>query len=306
VTERDSDGPAGHSRRALILLGAGALVGIAMAAWGVLRPVGELLPRDMVARVNERGIRSEGYQLALAMVAADRRNAMSEADRAHVLRRLIQEELLIQRGEDIGLVESDPTVRKAISAAMIQSIVAESEAIQPSGAELREFFEENPRYFASPATLHVQQLVFQPRAGEDAVVVRERAQLAGAAMDDGLSFADAGARYADVPLVEIPDAPLPAHKLAQYIGPSLEARVAELDELEVSEPIESGAAVMIFRLIGKTSAETPAYDELSDWVEGAYRRESADRALREYLARLWVEADVVLSPEAPAGVVEDD
>lgn len=306
MTDRDPDNTAAHSRRALILLGAGALVGIAMAAWGVLRPASELLPRDVVARVNERGIRSERYQQALAMVAADKRNAMSEADRAHVLRRLIQEELLIQRGEDIGLVESDPTVRKAISGAMIQSIVAEAEAIAPGEAELREFFEENPRYFASPATLHVQQLVFAPRAGENAAAVRERAKRARAAMNDGLSFADAGARYADPPLLEIPDAPLPAHKLAQYIGPSLEERVAELDELEVSEPIESGLSVRIFRLIGKTSAETPSYDELADWVEGAYRRESADRALREYLARLWIEADVVLSPEAPDGVVEDD
>ena len=306
ASDAESDSRPQGGRRALLLLGSGALIGIAMAASGILRPAAELPSRDVLAMVNERPIRSESYERALGIVAADMRSPMSEADRAHVLRRLIQEELLIQRGEDIGLVESDPTVRKSISAAMIQSIVAENEAIQPSEAQLREFFEENRRYFAPSATLHAQQLVFQKRADEDASAVGERARQAHAAIAAGLSFADARTRYADVPLLEIPDAPLPAHKLAQYIGPSLAERVARLNVLEVSEPIGSEAGLRIFRLIAATSATAASYDEIEEWIEGAYRREAADRALREYLDRLWRAADVALSPEAPVGVVEAD
>jgi parvulin-like peptidyl-prolyl isomerase len=306
MADAEPDSLVEGSRRSLLLLGAGAVIGIALAAVGALRPASQFLARDAVAWVNERPIPSEVYEQALAPFAAGGLDAMTEVQRSEVLRRLIQRELLVQRGEDIGLVTSDPTVRKSISAAMIRSVVARSEAIQPSEAQLREFFEENRRYFAPPATLQVRQLVFQARSNENASAVLERAQAAHSAIAEGLPFGDAAERYADVPLLEIPDALLPTHKLAQYIGPTFAERVARLKLLEVSPVMESDSGLRIFQLIGATSSETASYDELEDWVEGAYRRETADRALREYLAHLWVEGDVVLSPEAPAGVIKAD
>ena len=48
-----------RGRRALSLLGAGALAGIALALAGILRPASDLLPRGAIARVNDRVIRSE-------------------------------------------------------------------------------------------------------------------------------------------------------------------------------------------------------------------------------------------------------
>ena len=111
----------------------GTALGIVLAASGAFSPATELAGAsgDVIARVNERSIRTDTYERARALVATDKRNPMSDADRAHVLRRLIEEELLIQRGETIGLVDLDPTVRKSIVAAMIQSIVAQSESEKP-------------------------------------------------------------------------------------------------------------------------------------------------------------------------------
>lgn len=290
------------SRRALWLLAAGALIGVGLAAVGVLRPTSASLPPGVVARVNGRPIRSESYERAWRMVASDKRNAMSDADRAHVLKRLIEEELLIQRGEAIGLVLSDPAVRKSISAAMIQSIVALGEARQPDEADLVRFYRENQRYFVPPGTIHVRQIVFTPRPGEEILDARKRAREAREAIAKGLAFADAVERYGDLPLVAIPDASLPVNKLQQYIGPSRALRVRALQPLEVSPLMESAVDVRIFQLIEQMFPEPRPLEEIRDWVEGAFQRDAADRALRESLARLWRDADVALAPEAAEGI----
>lgn len=285
------------SRRALVLLSIGALSGVALAAVGALRPTSDALPPDAIARVNDRVIRSESYERVLQMVASDKRNPMGDADRARVLKRMIEEELLIQRGEAIGLVESDPAVRKSISAAMIQFIVAESEAFAPDEEALRSFYQENARYFAPPGALHVRQLVFEARPGEAPAQVRDRARAARAAIAEGLAFSDARERYGDTPRLAIPDAPLPPHKLAQYVGPTVVERVRTLQPLEVSELIESGVGVRIFQLLEASADEAPAFEAIRDRVEHAFRRDAADRALRDALERLWREADIVMAVE---------
>jgi parvulin-like peptidyl-prolyl isomerase len=286
----------------LWLLAAGALLGVSLADVGVLRPTSQSLPPGVVARVNDRLIRSESYERAWRMVASDKRNPMTDADRAHVLKRLIEEELLIQRGQVIGLLESDPTVRKSISVAMIQSIVAESEARQPDEAALRGFYQENLRYFMPPGAIHVRQIVFVPRPPEGMPEARVRARTARDEIAQGLPFADAVARHGDVPLVAIPDTPLPANKLQQYIGRNSLEQVRALSPLEVSQPFESAADVRIFQLVERSSPEPTPFEEIENWVESAFQRDAADRALREVLARLWRDADIALTPEAQKSI----
>ncbi len=289
-------------RRALFLLAVGAFSGAALAAVGALRPAPDAFPPGAIARVNDRAIQSESYERAWRKVASEKRNPMSEADRALVLKRLIEEELLIQRGETIGLVESDAVVRRSIASAMIQSIVAESEALLPDEAALRDFYGENRRYFAPAPQLHVRQALFSPRPQEAPSGARERARAARRAIAEGLSFDAARERYADVPLLTIPDAPLPAHKLQQYIGPTALEGARALQVLEVSEPLESAAGLRILQLIAATSAESPEFHAIRDRVESAFQRDAAARALRDSLGRLWREAKISLGPEAPQGL----
>ena len=141
-------------RRALWLLAAGSVVGILLGAATAFHKSGSAasaLPDDAIASVNGRPIREEEYTRAVAMLAGDKRTEIADEDRTHVLNRLIEEELLIQRGIEIGLVNSDRSVRKAITQAMLASIVAESVSAQPAEDELRAFYAENPSLFARSA-----------------------------------------------------------------------------------------------------------------------------------------------------------
>ena len=285
----------------LVLLGLGTVLGIVLAASGAFSPATELAGASggVIAQVNQRPVRTDTYERARALVATDKRNPMSDADRAHVLRRLIEEELLIQRGETIGLVDLDPTVRKSIVAAMIQSIVAESESEKPDLEGLRSYYDENLGYFTPPGTLHVRQMVFRPREGETSEAVLERAREALRARRGGMPFRQAWEQWADEEFLPIPDTALPANKLRQYVGPTLVEKIRGMEPGQNTEPAKSGAGFRWVELVNAQPGAPLDFDEAREQVEVAYRRDAADRALREYLDWLWSEAQIQLAPTAP-------
>jgi hypothetical protein len=89
------------NRRALQLLAAGSVVGILLGVAVALyeREATTGAPPDgAIALVNSRPIREEDYARAVALVERDKRTEVTDEDRARVLDRLIEEELLIQRG----------------------------------------------------------------------------------------------------------------------------------------------------------------------------------------------------------------
>ena len=171
------------NQRALWLLAAGSVVGILLGAATAFHKSGSVasaLPDDAIASVNGRPIREEEYTRAVAMLAGDKRTEIADEDRTHVLNRLIEEELLIQRGIEIGLVDSDRSVRKAITQAILASIVAESVSVQPAEDELRAFYAENPSLFTRSAEAADGQVATEGQATEPPAFadIREQVEVA--------------------------------------------------------------------------------------------------------------------------------
>lgn len=139
----------GADRRAVILLALGSLVGMCLGVLSALhgRPQ-PAMPADAIAVVNGTPIRTDDYRRAVAMLAGDKRNPLTQADRVHVLERLIEEELLVQAAVSEGLVDHDRAVRQAMSRAMLAVIVTDSASARPSREELRAFHADNAALFA--------------------------------------------------------------------------------------------------------------------------------------------------------------
>lgn len=138
-------------RRALVLLAIGSVVGVLsgiFSAWRATRiSAVSTLPNDAVALVNGKPIREDEFTNAVALVAGDKRDLITDDDRAHVLHRLIEEELLVQQGVRRGLVDSDRAIRKTLSTAMLDAIMAESASAQPTEEELRIFYAQHLSLF---------------------------------------------------------------------------------------------------------------------------------------------------------------
>jgi hypothetical protein len=138
-------------RRAGRLLALAAAAGIAGGALAATfaRPGRGALPAGAIAAVNGVPIRSDDFERALELYAADRRTPLGEADRAHVLGRLIDEELLVQHGLASGLLDSERSLRELVVRAMVDSIAAESASRAPGADELRALYDEAARAAAA-------------------------------------------------------------------------------------------------------------------------------------------------------------
>lgn len=292
---------AGDSRRARRLLGLGAVLGIGLAGAGLVRgagaPGGGLAPGD-VARVNGAPVRAETLERILAGLSAEKRMPLSDADRARVLDRLIEEELLVQRAQEVGLVESEPGIRKALVGALVDSVVAEAESAEPEDDELRRFFEEHRGYFGAGVRLRIERLEFRARAGA-APGTRERALDALSALAAGEPTAGVGGRLADPPALPLPDQLLPPATLREYVGPEVLDALLAVDTGRWTGPFESEGGAALVRVVERQAAEAPTFELVEAQVAAEWRRRAADRALREYLDALRREADVRLAPDAP-------
>ena len=167
------------SRRALVVLAIGAAAGVVLAASGLvhIKPNAASLPQGAVAKVNGEVVRSEDYERTVAGLASDRRDGITAEDRRHVVDRLIDEELLVQRGVELGLARRDRKVRADLTAGVIASIVADTEDLQPTAAELQAFYDENRTFFARPGRLRLRQIFVHPAAGgDDAARARDRSE----------------------------------------------------------------------------------------------------------------------------------
>jgi len=179
------------SRRAVFLLGLGAALGAALAAAGLVgggHSGGGALPADVVARINGTAIRTEDYERAVAALAGDRRDGADVEQRRHVLDRLIDEELIIQRGLELGLARQDPKVRADLTAAVIASIVSEQADLQPSDAELERFYDEQRDFFVQPGRIRVRGIFRRVATGGDDAAALAQSQAAAQRLRAGEPF----------------------------------------------------------------------------------------------------------------------
>ncbi|HCK85075.1 MAG TPA: hypothetical protein DHW63_11340, partial [Hyphomonadaceae bacterium] len=118
------------------------------------------------AIVNGAPIPREALARALLALENDSRNPVTPEREADVLERLIEEELLVQRGIELGLAETDFAARRALAQSVLQLALAERSGAEPSQAQLRRFYRDNAGFFAA-APRFAASVVFL-RAGASA------------------------------------------------------------------------------------------------------------------------------------------
>src|SRR5262245_56154397 len=286
-------------RRPIILLVAGAVVGAALAAAGLTASAHSgALPAGVVALVNGQPIGTEAYGRMLQAVASDKRDPLTADDRQHVLDRIIEEELLVQRGLGLGLARQDRRVRADLITTVIDGVVSDANEREPSGEEVAAFFTANRDFFAGPGRIRVRQVFVRVTTPSDPAA-QARAEEAARRLRGGESFEAVAAVLGDPPLSTLPDAPLPPSKLRDYVGPTALRAALELGVGEVSEPVRSGTGYHVLQVVERQPDAVPALDEIRPQVVAEFRRRAGERALREYLDELRASATVVVAEPLP-------
>ncbi len=285
--------------RGSVLLAIGAGAGVALAATGLVASSvtrGRGLPPGAVARVNGALVRGDDYARSLDALERDRRAGREPADRRLVLDRLIDEELLVQRGLELGLARQDARVRRDLSAAVIDAVVTEHEDGTPSDAELEAFYRRERDFFARPGRLRVRQLWCRADTAADAPSAEARARAAAASLRAGEDFAGVRARLGDPEIAPLPDALLSPAKLLDHLGPTALRAALELEAGAVSDPVRSATGYHVLQVLEREAEWVPPREEIADEVVAEYRRRRGERALRAYLDGLRTRAEVEIAP----------
>lgn len=278
---------------------AGAAIGLALAAFGLLEPSrgDAAISPEAAAIVGERTIRRVDYERVLAGVEGDLRNPIDETMRRRVLDRMVDEELLVQRALDLGLAVIDRRVRGDLTSGLIDSIVSEVDAEEPSDRELTRHYRDNVDFFTRPGRLRVRTIFFSKRRDDTdprgSAETRARRALDG--LRNGEPIAAVERAFGDVQVSAVPDTLLPPAKVRDYLGPTLLEEIATLEAGHWSEPIASGSGLSLATVVEREPAIVPAFEEIADLVRQDLKRRRGDDALRAYLQELRGQTPVTLN-----------
>ncbi|MFW6051531.1 MAG: peptidylprolyl isomerase [Myxococcota bacterium] len=284
------------------LLAAGALAGVGLAGASLLerQAAPAELPEGVVAVVDGRPILRSEYERALRALSADRDGPLTEEDRRHVLDRLIDEELLVQHGLELGIARRDRRVRADLSAAVIALVTAraEDDAEDVTDEELRRFFERHRAWFRTRPRLHVEQLFFRAADSGDAAA-RERAAAAAARWTERGGPAGALRDDADAYDVPLPDGPVPLGKLEDYLGPTVARGLASAEAGEVVGPLRSGSGYHVVRVVERLPGEVPSFERVRPLVRAEHRRRLGEERLRDLLEARRADSEVRVARGVP-------
>ena len=207
----------------------GILLAITIISYSFIKKI-DLDQLNWIAKIDDRAISKGKYESYLDSVAQSRKSGLISSDAENILERMIDEELLIQRAVDLGMLANDSELRSIIIQKMISSIIADTKNIRFSQQELQTFFLENQDFFAPSPKLHLLKFSFLEANLAQANEARQMLLSSNLVLAKQLAESD---------VIQLPNTLLPATKIREYIGPLLTQEALKLDDGEVSQIIAS-------------------------------------------------------------------
>lgn len=265
----------------LRLLALGALVGLVMAGFGILRqaPEAAALPTNALARVNDTLISRELYERTIARLAVPSGDSPDD----DVLQMLIDDELLVQRGVELGMMNSDLAVRQAVIDSLVASVTAEADAADPTDLELEKHLAENADRFSYVARISIEVWQSDREAVAQSLADKLRAEESDIDGDDIERMAD------------LPTGLIPLEIAVDYVGPGIASTAATMPPGSSAVFARRGRW-LVLRLLDKEMSAATDLAAIRNRVLIDYRRHLADETLRNYIAGLRERASIRVDP----------
>ena len=235
---------------------------------------------NIIALVNDHPILQSDLDLALSALAMNKENSITPEQISLVLDRLIDEQLLLQRGVELNLPQNSNPVRKMIINSMIDSILSENNDFQITDEVLIKFYNENITFFLPPKELRLKKIFvkFDNTAKDDTRLDSIREMLI-----NGEDFDEVSLKEGDKFLPEIPDTYLPERKLLDYLDPVLVKNAFNLKDGQITSEIETSDGYNFLYLVDSKKGEPLPFSDMNEKVKAEYIRRSDEIALTNYL-----------------------
>jgi parvulin-like peptidyl-prolyl isomerase len=294
------------TRRSLVFLATGALIGLAIAGYGLFTAKGTRshgVPPEAVALVNQRPILRSDFMTQAQTQFAVPFAQTTHAQRMKTLQDMLNEELLMQRGLEIDLPSYDPDVRNALVAGVELEVFADVLAQQPTDAELHNYYEQHKDKYSSEGVMQLRDLMIKPDASTTMAEARNTATAAVSALRHGqpldsvikqFNLVDSG-RFMDAGHIDLGD--IFQFAVRAKVDAALYNATLALKTGEVSDPVDEPDGIHVIVMVEHRFPAAQTFEEASNRVWTDLRNEIQGKVRSANLTYLHNRADVVIVPE---------
>ena len=229
-----------------------------------------------IARVGEKEISRQRFE-EITKVLDDQSNSELTLEKKNLIReRLIDEELLIQRAIELDLVRNDSLVKGNVIQTMYQYIINSNELVEPSEAELREYFSKEKNYFSSGRRYKLKNYTFRNlNDAETAINFLNQSNL-----ESFLKLVETESA------IDLPNVFLTPQKIRDYLGPKVLDELPSLEKGGFSNIFEINEVPSIVICIDILLDNNPKFEEIAEQIKNKFIRDREDSLVKEYIENL--------------------
>lgn len=282
------------ARRSLVLLALGAAVGLGIAGFGLFTAKGTAtheVPPEMAAMVNQQPILISDFNTQLQSEFGIPVSKATEAQKRKVLNDMINEELMVQRGQEMNLAGSDPDVRSALVAGVELQNSANVIAKQPTHAEMLAYYDAHKDRYRTQGVLTLRDLYLAPAPGKDVKAVMAEVSKA---LKAGASVDAVKAKYGLSEGHKVNGEELDfAAKI--HLGDTLYAAIVDTKPGDVTDPVaDKDGSVHVMAIGKRTPSVQLTVDQASNQIFTDFKKDATDKVQADNISFLKEKAEIML------------
>jgi len=256
--------------------------------------------RKAVAIVNDVDITEDQFLKYAINLGADIEEEEDREILELILERMIEEELLVQRGLELDLHTKDVQVRKELIQQVINFII-KIENAEPTNNQLEDYFLKNIKRYESNKKIQINTIFIKS--------LDPGSQFLGTEYDyktlenkfdqiyndiESKSFTEAKNNYNQETFFEIPRDLINIKDCKQYLGPTICKTLSSFKKNQISNPLFYQDGFYIIKLEDniKPKVDSSFFEDMKDKVLFDYNNERDDNRLKDYIQYLKDNAEI--------------
>ena len=260
--------------------------------------------RKAVAIVNDVDITEDQFLKYAINLGADIEEEEDKEILELILERMIEEELLVQRGLELDLHTKDVQVRRELIQQVINFII-KIENTEPSDKELETYFLKNIKKYESNKKVKINTIFTQSLDQESQFLGTEYDYKTLENKFDQIyndiknkSFTEAKINHHQKTFFEIPNDLMNIKDCKQYLGPTICKTISSLEKDQISNPLfyQNGFYIIKLEDSIRPKVDSSFFQDMKDKVLFDYNNEQDDLKLKEYIQYLKNNAEIKRYP----------
>lgn len=244
-----------------------------------------LRQQNAVALVNDMTISEDQYIKYISTLGIDVIDENDEELLEIVLEKMIEEELLLQKGIELELHKFDIQIRKAIIQQVINSVLLQNEE-EVTEKELREYYKNNKKKYQLSKLIHLDIIFLNSQREEDINLLLEAISTIG--------FEESKKQFHQELFFSIPNRLISIKDCNQLLGNNICKDIFELNLNDISNPIkyENGFLIIQIRNTNSDIKDIDLFNRLYDKILFDFKNSKDDKYFKDYIQYLKENANI--------------